>query len=369
MLLCMTGRASTLYMIGNSLTWDSRPEKTAATANFSGFPMDVGYHIRCASTLSSIVDDPNTVCIDPTETGRFPTALPTFAWDSVSLQHHAREGATLNTDSSAIRTLVELAQTNASNADTTFFIYQPWPKSTQWNSWLDSVSQDPDTRALPRREYSYLLFQTVQEQIPTANFAILPVGDVMFQLDQEMAAGMIPGYSSIQEVYRNSVHLNGVGRFVASMTVLAMHARADPTGPIPPNTYSGTLDNEALRTALQTTVWRVVRTHLHTSEGDMDLDGDQDFDDIEPFVQAMMSPVSYESMFLVSSTFNGDIDGDGILDFDDIDDFLAALTASAEGTHAVPEGSSIELVTFGFFTFVAFVVLHAGRESRSAKVK
>jgi hypothetical protein len=59
--------------------------------------------------------------------------------------------------------------------------------------------------------------------------------------------------------------------------------------------------------------------------GDMDVDGDVDFDDIDDFVMGLSDPLGYEALHGIPASFNGDIDGDGDFDFDDIDDFVAVL--------------------------------------------
>ena len=63
--------------------------------------------------------------------------------------------------------------------------------------------------------------------------------------------------------------------------------------------------------------------------GDMDFDGDVDFDDIEGFVLGLNDPAAYQAFHGAPPSWNGDADGDGDQDFDDIDDFLALLTPPA----------------------------------------
>lgn len=60
--------------------------------------------------------------------------------------------------------------------------------------------------------------------------------------------------------------------------------------------------------------------------GDMDCNGDVDFDDIDPFVQALNSPSAYEADHPHCPFTNRDVNGDGVVDFDDIDPFVAALS-------------------------------------------
>jgi len=79
--------------------------------------------------------------------------------------------------------------------------------------------------------------------------------------------------------------------------------------------------------------------------GDMDRNGQVDFDDINPFVLGLNDPVLFESNFGVPASFNGDIDGNGQLDFDDIAGFVTILTGGADGAASVvPEPSSLVLL-------------------------
>jgi hypothetical protein len=63
-----------------------------------------------------------------------------------------------------------------------------------------------------------------------------------------------------------------------------------------------------------------------TTLGDMDCDGDVDFDDINPFVLALSDPLSYWTTFPDCNWYNGDCDCDGDVDFDDINPFVACFS-------------------------------------------
>ncbi len=56
--------------------------------------------------------------------------------------------------------------------------------------------------------------------------------------------------------------------------------------------------------------------------GDLDCDGDVDFDDIDPFVLALSGQQGYEAAHPDCEWLNADCDGDGDVDFDDIDAFV-----------------------------------------------
>jgi hypothetical protein len=61
--------------------------------------------------------------------------------------------------------------------------------------------------------------------------------------------------------------------------------------------------------------------------GDMNCDGYVDFDDINPFVSALVGRAGYEAQLPNCSWLNGDIDLNGAVDFDDINPFVSCLVA------------------------------------------
>ncbi len=67
-----------------------------------------------------------------------------------------------------------------------------------------------------------------------------------------------------------------------------------------------------------------LRVRLRTP-GDLNCDGDIDFDDINPFVLALSDPAAYQAAYPNCNILNGDCDGDGDVDFDDINPFVAIL--------------------------------------------
>lgn len=60
--------------------------------------------------------------------------------------------------------------------------------------------------------------------------------------------------------------------------------------------------------------------------GDMNCDGEIDFGDINPFVQALGDRDTYEAAHPTCSWYNADVNGNGSVGFDDINAFVALLT-------------------------------------------
>ena len=96
----------------------------------------------------------------------------------------------------------------------------------------------------------------------------------------------------------------------------------------------------------------VVEIELIGKLGDMDRDGDVDFDDIDDFVLGQMDAAAYEMMFGVPPALRGDTDRDNDLDFDDIPGFIVALGGGApmSGLQAIPEPSCLVHMAIAMLT-------------------
>ncbi len=70
-------------------------------------------------------------------------------------------------------------------------------------------------------------------------------------------------------------------------------------------------------------LWAIVESEL--TPGDLDCDGDVDFDDINPFVLALSGQAGYEAAYPDCEWLNADCDDDGDVDFDDINPFVLLI--------------------------------------------
>jgi len=68
-----------------------------------------------------------------------------------------------------------------------------------------------------------------------------------------------------------------------------------------------------------------LRHSIRMLRGDMDCDGDVDFDDINPFVLALGGEAGYQAAWPDCFWINGDCDWDGDVDFDDINTFVLLM--------------------------------------------
>jgi len=90
--------------------------------------------------------------------------------------------------------------------------------------------------------------------------------------------------------------------------------------------------------------------------GDLDLDGDVDFDDIDDFVLGLNDEAAYAELHCLPAEVLGDMDMNGDIDFDDIDEFVAALTGGSVSSdiQRVPEPATWSLGLLGLMSCVAY---------------
>jgi len=88
---------------------------------------------------------------------------------------------------------------------------------------------------------------------------------------------------------------------------------------------------------------------LGTLAGDVNFDGQVDFDDIAPFALGLSDPVLYTSQFGVLPLLRGDTNVDQRFDFDDITGFVQILggNAAVAAISRVPEPATLWLIVFG----------------------
>ncbi|WP_442481334.1 hypothetical protein [Aeoliella sp. SH292] len=283
--LCAVGRADEFrsFHVGNSLTAD-----TWVTA-FPNRPLhdEVGWHIKCASALSNMLANPQSVCADPSSFGYFTQALANNEWDVVTLQPY-----TGYSNATEIQSFVTMAQ--MTNDDAEILMYATWPWEAdqasgfreEWYADPDAVYEDSGDMVHRRSWYEYALAE-VREDLPGRRVNLVPVGDVWAALDRKFEEGAYPGISDAGDLYRDTRHANNVGRYVAQTTMWAVMHKQNPVlypelqngfWPSTPGTHGRDIMPTALLGQLvRETVWEVVSndplTGIESSPGDFNRDG------------------------------------------------------------------------------------------------
>jgi len=248
--------ADSIYYIGNSLT-DTIQYQTFAdiveTQLDESQPW--GRHVIPGAPLDWIWDHPDSG-FQESPYGYYPQALTEYGWDFVSLQPFDRK---LESDLPSITRYVELAREQ--NPDVQVLIHGRWPGRDEGDTdysalWERTYTGDWDD-TFETRDYLETLTQAVKDaDLGIRDPILVPIGEVMYQLDQKMKRGEIEGYSNVFDLYKDGVHLNAEGQYLTTMTYLAvmydMHPETIDGGAIAPL-------SPATKQAFDDTIWQVVQ--------------------------------------------------------------------------------------------------------------
>jgi hypothetical protein len=247
--------ADSIYYIGNSLTDTIQYQPFAEIVETQlGEPQPWGRHIIPGAPLDWIWDHPDSGFEEPPY-GYYPQALGEHPWDFISLQPFDRQ---LDSDLATITRYVELAREQ--NPDVQILIHGRWPRrdgdADYATLWERSYTGEWDN-TFETRNYLDRLTQAVQAaDLGIRDPILVPIGEVLYQLDQQMQQGDIAGYDTVFDLYEDGIHLNAEGQYLATLTYLAVmygvHPKTIDGGAI------ASLD-PATKQAFDNTIWQVIQ--------------------------------------------------------------------------------------------------------------
>ena len=221
------------YHIGNSLTWNSRPERQPAHALTQGTDLTTGYHINCNRSLDEIVANPSETCVETVpEFGYFQEALTENQLDYITFQPFWTETSTLATDLQVIGYLEQLLDFNPDNSDTIMYLYQPWGEVWYMNTdtWSEPIKLTPDTPTTPANEYFEGLYQIISTDLDHP-VRLIPVAQVLMEIRRLIIADEMPGLLTLRRFYQDDIHLTThLGQFTASITAVSVITNSPPFG-------------------------------------------------------------------------------------------------------------------------------------------
>jgi hypothetical protein len=152
-----------------------------------------------------------------------------------------------------------------------------------WHSLLSGTGADvpyDDKGHIPwrvRLDQDLPKWQGVVDAVNDAggNMALIPGGQAMARLHDEIKAGTVPGMSDISDVFVDTVHPNDLGFYYMSLVQFAAITGEDPTG-LPRRLrgeyqpYRTPTPEQALR--LQEIAWEVVQDHLPDNRSRADVE-------------------------------------------------------------------------------------------------
>ncbi|MCX7848451.1 MAG: hypothetical protein N2595_10550 [bacterium] len=262
------------YFIGNSLTDTLLYDTFVSFAASRGHTVDYGRHMIPGAPLDWLWAHPDQGFT------RMPYGFPTnalryYLWDALSLQCGTARYLVNETNYASL--FINLGMPHNSNMQV--YAYAVWP-AIQWDLKYDYYTNPPPPRAYSQqwvriypggepgdssnrtRDYN-LKFTLALRSVWTNRLAKLvclaPAGEIMYDLNQKMMAGHIPGYTNIFQLYADNEHLNSRGSYMCACMWYALLFREPPFGL--PSSYYGLSQSDPLVPAIQTSVWQTLVTY------------------------------------------------------------------------------------------------------------
>ena len=268
-------RADSVYFIGNSVTDTVNYYGLVAMAESRGKTQPWGRHMIPGAPLQILWENP-TVGFSEAPYGAEPNALPNYTWDHVSLQPFDRQ---LAEEVDYIQRYAGLlygttsptAAQTSNRLNTRILIFGNWPRQdeatypggprsydTLWTRTYTGGWDHSSESADYASDLTLAVRATSVSGVPmlTRTF-MLPVGHVMYALNQQMKAGQIAGYTNIFQIYADGIHLNNVGAYISACTYFAVLYGETPVGLPVPSQYGSI--NATLAAQIQEAVWSVVQ--------------------------------------------------------------------------------------------------------------
>lgn len=291
-----------VYTIGNSVTDGINYDGFNAIANLKGNSLYLKRHMIPGAPLFIIYNSMTTG--DPNSPfGFWPNDLGNNDWDCISFQPFDRDILGDEGDYTNIKKWIDYIKEKRSTVDQLqIYIYSRYPRVPQgktyqnataddWNRlWLGTYGNGGQPNEV--KDYFINLMNTIRgENLLPKPANLIPVGDVMYQLNQKMVTGKLSGYNSVWDFYYDGIHMNNLGSFTLGATFFATMYKQDPRGISVPSQY-GNIPT-AIRDTILQTIFEVVFVHPYSGAS---------LADIVPPSGLSISPKSFSLSFLQSQT-------------------------------------------------------------------
>jgi len=258
-----------VYYVGNSLLRNSYPEETNGISSQRGDTWTAGMHYRSGRSMEYIYAYPADFTLIIGGFGAWNVALRNNAWDAMIVQSYPyTDGvlgpSTLLDDQVTTLALITEAQALGLNANIRVFIYESWPDNPSTSGvdymvYWDQYILNLDTQQTRRRRYYYRYLLDRVRALTAQQVFLIPTAEAMYNLHRRFIAGMVPGYTKIDDIYQDQVHVNYVGRFLDAVCVYCSIMGEDPHGLTVPagGQYDGAYSAELLE-AIYDSVWEAM---------------------------------------------------------------------------------------------------------------
>lgn len=259
------------YFIGNSLTDTILYDTFVSFAGSRGHTVEYGRQMIPGAPLEWLWTHPNEGFTR--EPYGYPVnALPNYLWDALSLQCGTARFLVNETNYASL--FINLGMPHNSNMQV--YAYAVWP-AIQWDLRYDYFTNPPPPAAYSQqwvriypggepwdgsnrtRDYNLkftLALRNAWTNRLTKPVYLAPAGEIMYDLNQKMMAGHIPGYTNIFQFYADNEHLNARGSYMCACMWYALLFNETPFGL--PASYYGLSDSDPIVSAVQTSVWQTL---------------------------------------------------------------------------------------------------------------
>ena len=250
-------KALRVYFVGNSVTDTINYAGLTELAKSRGYTQVWGRHMIPGAPLQWIWEHPKDGFQEP-PFGHYPDALAKFQWDVLSLQPFDRHLEDKDGDIAMAKNFIDLALPKSPELQV--YVYARWPRQGKEDfdtTWVKKYTGGWDNTN-ETKDYFERLTLELRKAYPKLKINMVPVGHVMYELNQQMKAGKVPGYKDIHELFADGIHLNNVGSYVVGCTYFATLYKQNPKG-LPSAPYK--VEDAKMAAAIQDVVWKVVSVH------------------------------------------------------------------------------------------------------------
>jgi len=265
-----------LYMMGNSMTDQVKYAAFDELATSRGHDHIWGRQTILGSPISTIWQNPSSG-FTQAPYNQYGNALRNYTWDAITLNPTDRDmyQADGQGDIANALNLINLARQKSPNVQP--FILQRTPRRginpdgsfagidypTRYNR---AYNYGDNLSVFARDYFNELVGELRREQAAGSKpVKLIPVGDVMYEVDARIKRGEIPGLSSINQIYSDQSHFTNFGTYITGLTFFATIYGENPNGLGVPASYGGSNSiPTAMRNALQDAVWDVVTRTPYT---------------------------------------------------------------------------------------------------------